>query len=189
MTHIAVTPAPASTFAALATGSEYDSAVANLVEMGFVRDQVIHAMRAAFNNPDRAAEYLMTGIPESAQRPPATTPTTVTPAPTTATPTPATPVSTPVANAPNTAGQYVNLFDAAAAAAAAPNTAAPGGDLSLEMLRNSPQFQQLRQLVQQQPQLLQPLLQQIGQTNPELLQVCSILSSSFQTTRTSFLQC
>lgn len=41
----------AATFASLATGSEYDSAVANLVEMGFVREDVIAAMRAAFNNP------------------------------------------------------------------------------------------------------------------------------------------
>ena len=41
----------------------------------------------------------------------------------------------------------------------------------LEFLRNSPQFQNLRQMVQAQPHLLPTLLQQIGQTNPQLLQV------------------
>jgi UV excision repair protein RAD23 len=44
----------------LATGSSLEIAISNLVDMGFPRDQVIVAMRAAFNNPDRAAEYLMT---------------------------------------------------------------------------------------------------------------------------------
>ena len=55
-----VATTPATTFSSLATGAEYESAVNNLIEMGFPRDQVVAAMRAAFNNPDRAAEYLMT---------------------------------------------------------------------------------------------------------------------------------
>jgi len=42
------------------TGPALTQAVDSLVEMGFPRDQVMRAMRASFNNPDRAAEYLMT---------------------------------------------------------------------------------------------------------------------------------
>lgn len=42
----------------IVTGQQYESAIQNMVEMGFGRDQVIKAMRASFNNPDRAVEYL-----------------------------------------------------------------------------------------------------------------------------------
>lgn len=41
-------------------GPHLHSAIENMVEMGFPRDQVMKAMRASFNNPDRAVEYLTT---------------------------------------------------------------------------------------------------------------------------------
>lgn len=41
-----------------------------IVDMGFAREEVVRAMRAAYNNPERAVEYLMTGIPPGAEAPP-----------------------------------------------------------------------------------------------------------------------
>jgi hypothetical protein len=41
-------------------GSQRTEAIANMEAMGFERSQIEAAMRAAFNNPDRAVEYLLT---------------------------------------------------------------------------------------------------------------------------------
>lgn len=40
-----------------------------------------------------------------------------------------------------------------------------------DFLRNHPQFNALRQMVQQNPQLLQPVLAQLAQQNPQLIQL------------------
>ena len=56
-------------------GEEYERSITNLMEMGFPREQVVKALKAAFNNPERATDYLLNviiilgeiqGIPESA---------------------------------------------------------------------------------------------------------------------------
>ena len=41
-------------------GEAYEQALTNLMELGYDRDEVVRAMNASFNNPSRAAEYLMT---------------------------------------------------------------------------------------------------------------------------------
>jgi UV excision repair protein RAD23 len=60
-------PAPSSSTSAspqvgastLVTGTEYENTIMQMMEMGFEREQVIKALQAAYNNPDRAVEYLM----------------------------------------------------------------------------------------------------------------------------------
>ena len=110
--------------------------------MGFPRDQIVAALRAAFGNPDRAVDYLMNGIPENILK-----------------------QASPAASA------------ASAAEAATPPAATTGGgstELSgneLERIRNEPQFQQIRQIIRTNPQLLQQFIQQISRSNPDLFRV------------------
>lgn len=50
---------------------------------------------------------------------------------------------------------------------------------NLDFLRENPTFQQLRQLVQQQPQMLENVLQQVGASNPQLAQLISANPEQF----------
>lgn len=148
----------------LATGDSLNARIEQIMEMGFPREEVERALRAAFNNPDRAVEYLMTGIPEGILggaggaaggaatdaagqgdgqgegegRPPAVRAAT---------------------------DQPFNMFAPQGGAGAAAGR--PTG--AMASLRSNPQFQTLRALVQQNPQLLQPMLSELGRANPDLL--------------------
>jgi UV excision repair protein RAD23 len=57
---VAAAPAPAfSNMSSFLSGAALEQAISNLTELGYPRDQVLRALRASYNNPDRAAEYLI----------------------------------------------------------------------------------------------------------------------------------
>ncbi|KAH0276298.1 UV excision repair protein Rad23, partial [Aureobasidium melanogenum] len=184
---VPATPSPATNESsrfndpsALTLGDERAAAISNMEAMGFPRADIDRAMRAAFFNPDRAVEYLLNGIPESAQREQEQQQQNqAAPRQNQA------PATAPAAQSTGAEDEGLNLFEAAAQAAQGGNrgstrAAQPaqgaeaglgaGGD-PLEFLRNNPQFQQLRQLVQAQPQMLEPILQQVAAGNPQIAQL------------------
>ncbi|MDI1491717.1 MAG: UV excision repair protein rad23 [Ramalina farinacea] len=217
-------PAEFNDPSALAMGSgQREAAIANMESMGFARAEIDRAMRAAYFNPDRAVEYLITGIPENVQQeqraaqPPAggaaaaARPANTPASPPAATPAPAAATTSNPPAQGDEGDAPINLFEAAAqagrgggsgggarsgarggaagsanigqlgagigAAAAgaggggAAGAGGEGGLGNLEFLRNNPQFQQLRQVVQTQPHMLEPILQQVGHGNPQLAQL------------------
>ncbi|BCS20209.1 putative UV excision repair protein (RadW) [Aspergillus puulaauensis] len=182
---VPATPSPASSGAAqqggasfndpstLLSGSQSEEVISQMENMGFERSDINRAMRAAFFNPDRAIEYLLSGIPEDIQQEQQQRSAAAAP---TAPQAPSAPAAgaTPAASGED---EPVNLFEAAAQAG---NTEGRGGargasgdeaQSNLDFLRNNPHFQQLRQLVQQQPQMLEPILQQVGAGNPQIAQL------------------
>ncbi|XP_015254370.1 UV excision repair protein RAD23 homolog B [Cyprinodon tularosa] len=142
----------------LVTGSSYDAMVNEMMLLGYGREEVVAALRVSFNNPDRAMEYLLSGMPTRDQGP-AAGPDTVAP---------------PSSGAPAAPSGGVS---APANTGSSPSPAAGANPLSF--LRSQPQFQVMRQLIQQNPALLPTLLQEIGRENPELLQEISSHQEQF----------
>ncbi|XP_055753241.1 UV excision repair protein RAD23 homolog A-like isoform X4 [Salvelinus fontinalis] len=146
---VAEPPAPASSdpsvevqggdaSSALVTGAEYETMLTEIMSMGYERERVVAALRASFNNPHRAVEYLLTGIPSSPVQ-----------------------ETNPPAQLP------------ASARTGTETPTVAEGENPLEFLRSQPQFQSMRQVIQQNPSLLPALLQQLGRENPQLLQQIS----------------
>eukprot|EP00916_Digyalum_oweni_P008340 GHVL01013994.1.p1 GENE.GHVL01013994.1~~GHVL01013994.1.p1 ORF type:complete len:371 (+),score=103.54 GHVL01013994.1:30-1142(+) len=147
-----VVPASATSAPGLLSGEALEEAKKVIEQLGFTRERIDVAMRQAFNNPDRAVEYLLHGFPVQAAHPQGGE----------APP----PAALPQGSLPLGAPSQIPSTDQ--------DESMQGAQISadqdpLEALRRYPQFQQLRQVVQMQPEMLPMILQQIGQQNPELL--------------------
>ncbi|XP_026118751.1 UV excision repair protein RAD23 homolog B-like [Carassius auratus] len=139
---------------ALVTGQSYENMVTEIMLMGYERERVVAALRASFNNPDRAVEYLLTGIPAESEG--------------------------GVGGADPVAPPPVVSTGLSSVSSSAPSQTSTGSAANpLEFLRNQPQFLQMRQIIQQNPSLLPALLQQIGRENPQLLQQISSHQEQF----------
>lgn len=136
----------------LVTGEEYERMVSQIMAMGFERDLVVRALRASFNNPDRAVEYLLSGIPDIADPDP---------------PAPAAPPSAESEGQAASGGEQESGVTESSGGTTEPTQ---GEADALAFLAQQPQFQQMRQAIQQNPALLPAFLHQLGQSNPQLLQ-------------------
>lgn len=149
--------APTSYEAAAATlvsGQAAEATVTQLCDMGFPRDQVIQCLQAAFGNPDRAVEYLMSGIPPSLLAPQA--------------PPAGGGEDAPPAAAPQGGGGGGVAFPAMGAAGGG----AGGGAeqlAALEQLRAHPRFAELAAMVAQNPQTLAQILPALEASNPGIV--------------------
>ncbi|KAI3462530.1 hypothetical protein Pfo_019193 [Paulownia fortunei] len=148
----------------LVAGSNLEATVQQILDMGggsWDRDTVVRALRAAYNNPERAVEYLYSGIPEQAEVPPVAQP------PAGGQPVnPSTQATQPAAVSGGPNANPLDLFPQGL-----PNMGSNASAGTLDFLRNSQQFQALRAMVQANPQILQPMLQELGKQNPQLVRL------------------
>ncbi|CAM0946491.1 unnamed protein product [Alopecurus aequalis] len=143
----------------LLSGSNVETMINQIMEMGggsWDRDKVQRALRAAYNNPERAIDYLYSGIPVTAE----VAVPVVDQGANTADAAPS--GFTGLSGIPNTAP--LDLFPQQGAS----NAGGAGGGGSLDFLRNNQQFQALREMVHTNPQILQPMLQELSKQNPQL---------------------
>ncbi|KAL6190293.1 hypothetical protein ACLB2K_036691 [Fragaria x ananassa] len=156
----------------LVAGNNLEGTIQHILDMGggtWDRDTVVRALRAAFNNPARAIDYLYSGIPEQPEAPAAGPIRVSGEAANVSAPQSAQPASVP-STGPN--ANPLDLFPQGLpnlGAAAGAGAGAGVGDL--DFLRDSPQFQALRAMVQANPHILQPMLQELGKQNPQLVRL------------------
>ncbi|KAJ2778800.1 UV excision repair protein rad23 [Coemansia interrupta] len=162
-------------------GEQYETAIGNMVEMGYTREQCVRAMRASFNNPDRAVEYLIMGIPEAALRM-ADEAEARSAAGAASAEQPSAQQQQPQQQQ-RPAGGSGNLFDQAASQMQQQQqrpAVATGNDMQmLSALRATPQFRQLQQLLRDDPQMLTQVMMELAQQQPQLMEVISRNNEEF----------
>ncbi|XP_075491587.1 ubiquitin receptor RAD23b-like isoform X1 [Primulina tabacum] len=146
----------------LITGNNLEHTVQQIMDMGggcWDKETVMRALRAAYYNPERAVDYLYSGIPESTEVPVPSSQSAMNSVAATAAA-----QAAPVSGAPNSSP--LNLFPQGTISGPA-----DAGHGSLDFLRNNPQFQALRSMVHSNPQILQQVLQELGKQNLPLLRL------------------
>ncbi|XP_050374444.1 ubiquitin receptor RAD23c-like [Argentina anserina] len=152
----------------LVAGNNLEGTIQHILDMGggtWDRDTVVRALRAAFNNPARAIDYLYSGIPEQPEAPAAARIPVSGVAANISAPQSAQPASAP------SAGPNANPLDLFPQGLPNLGAGAGTGAGNLDFLRDSPQFQALRSVVRANPQILQPMLQELGKQNPQLVRL------------------
>ncbi|XP_051203838.1 ubiquitin receptor RAD23d [Lolium perenne] len=163
----------------LVSGGGLEQTIQQILDMGggtWERDMVVRALRAAYNNPERAIDYLYSGIPETVEAPPVArgpapgqqAPSLQAPSQAQAAPLPPVQPAGGASAGPN--ANPLNLFPQGVPSGGS-NPGAGVGAGALDALRQLPQFQALLTLVQSNPQILQPMLQELGKQNPQILRL------------------
>lgn len=146
----AVTPADAEQITT--HDAAFDATVEQLMQMGFQRSQVERCLEAAFGSPDRAVEYLMSGIPELDG-------------------------DDDSDGAPSDGeypeGGHLSEEDGE-------DEGSEPLPPALAALRSNPMFTQVATMAQQNPMVLQQMLPALAESHPELLQAIEENPDAFQ---------
>ncbi|KAF6002544.1 UV excision repair protein rad23 [Cyanidiococcus yangmingshanensis] len=137
----------------LVTGEEYSLCISRMRDMGFDDDSIEKAMRAAHHNPERAIEYLCSGLPDS------------------------------VGDSPRLSGDSSAVSDDGSFHRRGTQQTGPNREAEvpqheaqtirgdLEILRRLPHFALLRRAIQQDPSQIQALLAELQRIDPRLLDI------------------
>lgn len=142
---------------AAASSGDNEGVIRNMMELGYPRRLVEAALRLSYNNPDVACEYLISDRITEAN------------------------MDSVEADNLALGGVRDELMDLAEAYDNSRGQAAGGNSENepLAFLRSQPQFHQMRSQIQENPQFLNTVLQQIGVNNPGLLKLISENQTAF----------